>query len=154
MTITLDYTDLQFDEDRAVLTAEEGDFHYELLLARTVFRVDDADFSIQDEKVPLLDFSLVLRTLASELPDGEDADYESPLSWLKITFARSGETVALSSNFTAATATVALSELRHVTAVFHERVMQDLVIRYPNLAENPAAHKFFVPGGQASGSGA
>ena len=100
-----------------MLEAEEGDFHYELLLARTVFRVGDADFSIQDEKVRLLDFSLVLRTLVSELPDGEAEDYESPLSWLKITFARSGETVGLSSNFTDATATVALSELRDATAV-------------------------------------
>lgn len=144
MTITLDYTDLEFDDDSAVLQAQEGDFHYELLLARTVLRVDDADFGIQDEKVPLLDFSLVLRTLAAELPDGEQADYESPLSWLKITFARSGETVALSSNFTDATATVALADLRRATADFHARVMQDLGIRYPTLAQNPAAEKFFV----------
>ncbi len=145
MTITLDYTDLQFDDDRAVLQAEEGDFHYELLLARTIFRVHDADFSIQDEKVPLLDFSLVLRTLVSELPDGGAEDYESPLSWLKITFARAGETVELSSNFTDATATVELSELRRATAVFYARVMQDLLVRYPGLAENPSAQKFFVP---------
>lgn len=145
MTITLDYSDLQFDDDRAVLLAEEIDLHYELLLARTIFRVDGADFSIQDEKVPLLDFSFVLRTLASELPDGEEADYESPLSWLKIMFARSGETVALSSSFTDATATVALSELQDATAAFHARVMQDLVVRYPTLAENPAAQKFFMP---------
>jgi hypothetical protein len=147
MTITLDYTDLDFDDDRAVLLAEETDFHYELLLARTVFRADDADFSILDEKVPLLDFSFVLRTLAQELPDGEQEYYESPLSWLRITFARSGETVALSSNFTDATATVALTELRQATIDFHARVMQDLVIRYPKLPENPAAQKFFAPGG-------
>jgi hypothetical protein len=147
MTITLDYTDLEFDDDRAVLLATEGDFHYELLFAQTVFRVDDADFSIPDEKVPLLDFSFVLRTLASELPDGEEADYESPLSRLKITFARSGETVGLSSNFTDATTRVALSELRDATAAFHARVMRDLVTRYPTLAENPAAQKFFVPAG-------
>jgi hypothetical protein len=145
MTITLDYTDLQFDDDRAVLRAEEGDFHYELLLARTVLRVDGVDLSIRDEKVPLLDFSLVLRSLASQLPDGEEGEYESPLSWLKITFARSGETVTLSSNFTDATATVALGELRDATAAFHARVMQDLEIRYPTLAENPAARKFFTP---------
>jgi hypothetical protein len=145
MTVALDYTDLRFDDDRAVLLAEENDFHYELLLARTVFRVDGADFSIQDEKVPLLDFSFVLRTLASELPDGEQEDYESPLSWLKITFTRSSEIVGLSSNFTEATATVALGELRDATAVFHARVMLDLRVRYPKLAENPAAQKFFAP---------
>jgi hypothetical protein len=145
MTISLDYTDLLFDDDRAVLLAEEGDFHYELLLARTIFRVDDADFGIRTEKVPLLDFSFVLRTLALELPDGEQEDYESPLSWLRITFARSGETVGLSSNFTDATATVALTELRRATTDFHARVMQDLVIRYPKLPENPAAQKFFAP---------
>jgi hypothetical protein len=146
MTITLDYTDLDFDDDRAVLLAEEGDFHYELLLARTILRADDADFSIRTEKVPLLDFSFVLRTLALELPDGEQEDYESPLSWLKIVFARSDESVGLSANFTDATATVALTELRQATTDFHARVMQDLVIRYPKLPENPAAQKFFAPG--------
>ena len=31
--------------------------------------------------------------------------------------------------------------------------MQDLLIRYPKLAENPAAQKFFGPGGSL-GSGA
>jgi hypothetical protein len=147
MTITLDYTDLRFDDDRAVLLAEEGDFHYELLLARTIFRIDHADFSIRDEKVPLLDFSFVLRTLALELPDGEQEEYESPLSWLKIVFARSGESVGVSASFTDATATVALTELRQATIDFHARVMQDLVIRYPKLPENPAAQKFFAPGG-------
>jgi hypothetical protein len=144
MTITLDYTDLDFDDDRAVLLATEGDFHYELLFAQTVFRVDDADFGIPDEKVPLLDFSFVLRTLAAELPDEEEAYYESPLSWLKITFARSAESIGLSSNFTDATATVPLSEFRDATAAFHARVMQDLEIRYPTLGENPATQKFFV----------
>lgn len=74
-----------------------------------------------------------------------EEDYESPLSWLKITFARSGETVGLSSNFTDATATVALSELRDATAVVHARVIQDPLIRYPGLAESPAAQRFFVP---------
>jgi hypothetical protein len=147
MTIMLDYTDLDFDDDRAVLLATEGDFHYELLFAQTIFRVDDADFGIPDEKVPLLDFSFVLRTLASELLDEEEEYYESPASRLKITFARSGETMGLSANFTDATATVALNELRHATAAFHARVMQDLVIRYPGLAGNPAARKFFVSGG-------
>jgi hypothetical protein len=153
MTITLDYTDLDFDDDRAVLLAEETDFHYELLLARAIFRVDDADFSILDEKVPLLDFSFVLRTLASELADGQEEYYESPLSWLRITLARSGETVGLSSNFTDATATVALTELRQATTDFHARVMQDLVIRYPKLPENPAAQKFFASVAQRSGPG-
>jgi hypothetical protein len=150
MTVALDYTDLRFDDDPAVLLAEEGDFHYELLFARIVFRVDDADFSIQDEEVPLLDFSFVLRTVALELPDGETADYESPLSWLKIIFVRSGEAVGLSSNFTDATATVALSKLRDAAAAFHERVMQDLLIRYPGLSENSSAQKFFVPGSRGS----
>lgn len=145
MTITLDYTDLHFDDDRAVLFAREGDYHYELLLARTIFRVDDADFSLPDERVPLLDFSFVLRTLAADLADGDEEEYESPLSWLKIAFARAGETVAVSASFTDATATVALTELQHATADFHARVMQDLVIRYPKLADNPAAHKFFAP---------
>jgi hypothetical protein len=149
MTITLDYTDLDFDDDGVVLVATEGDFHYELLLARIIFRVDDADFSIQDEKVPLLDFSFVMRTLAAELADGEQEDYESPLSWLKITLARSGDSVRLSSNFTEATASVGLDELRDATAAFHARVMQDLLIRYPTLGDNPAAQKFLAPAHRA-----
>jgi hypothetical protein len=39
---------------------------------------------------------------------------------------------------------VALSELRQATSECHARVMQDLGIRYPKLAENPAAEKFFA----------
>jgi hypothetical protein len=146
MTITLDYSGLQLDDDRVVLEATEGDVHYEVLLARTVFRVDDADFSIHDEKVPLLDFSLVLLTLAAALADGAQVDYESPVSWLKIRFARSGETVRLGSNFTHATTTVGLSELRDATAAFHERVIHDLVIRYPTLAKV----RFVIPSSHAA----
>jgi len=115
------------------------------LFARTIFRVNDADFSIPDEKVPLLDFSFVLRTLAADLPNGEDVEYESPQSWAKIILARSGDSVRLSASFTDAVATVELDELRDATAAFHARVMQDVLIRYPALAENAEAQKFFVP---------
>jgi hypothetical protein len=148
MTVTLDYTDLQFDDDSAVLQAEEGDFHYELLLARIVFRVDAADFTIEGEKVPLLDASFGLRTLVESLADGEAASYESPLSWVSITFARSGSEVVISANYTEARATVTLAELQDAVSEFHQRVMQDLLIRYPGLAESPPAQKFLVPGGK------
>lgn len=154
MTITLDYTDLHFDDDRAVLQAEEGDFHYELLLARIVFRADAADFTIEGEKVPLLDASFGLRTLMESLGDGEAESYESPLSWVSITFARSAGQVAISANYTEATATVTLAELQEAVSEFHERVTQDLMVTYPGLAEIPAAQKFFLPGGRGSGSDA
>jgi len=146
MTITLDYSDLQFDDDRAVLLADENDFHYELLFARIVFRVDAADFTLEgDEAPPLLDFSFALRTLAASLADGESDSYKSPTAWARITFTRSGEQVAISASFTEATATVGLTELQDATATFHARVIQDLLIRYPALGENPGARKFLVP---------
>ena len=121
MTITLDYSDLQFDDDRAVLLADENDFHYELLFARIVFRVDAADFTLEgDEAPPLLDFSFALRTLAASLADGESDSYKSPTAWARITFTRSGEQVAISASFTEATATVGLTELQDATATFHD----------------------------------
>lgn len=146
MTVTLDYTDLLFDDDRAVLQADENDFHYELLFARIVFRVDAADFTLEgEEAAPLVDFSFALRTLVDTLADGDSDSYKSPTAWARITFARSGDQVAISASFTDATATAALSELQDATARFHARVMQDLLIRYPTLADNPAAQKFLVP---------
>lgn len=152
MTITLDYTDLQFDDDRAVLLADENDFHYELLFARIVFRVDAADFTLAgDEAPPLVDFSFALRTLVASLADGDSESYKSPTAWARITFARSGDQVAISASFTDATATVALSELGDATAAFHARVMQDLLIRYPKLADSPGAQKFFVPESEPGG---
>ena len=144
MTITLDYTDLQFDDDRAVLLAGENDFHYELLFARIVFRVDAANFTLEDEEaVPLVDFSFALRTLVDALTDGAAASYKSPTAWARITFTRDGDQVVISASFTDAMARVAITELRQASAAFHARVMQDLLIRYPALAENPAAQKFF-----------
>jgi hypothetical protein len=146
MTITLDYTDLLFDDDRSVLLGNENDFHYELLFARIVFRVDAADFTLEgEEAAPLVDFSFALRTLADSLADGESESYRSPTAWARITLTRSGDQVAISASFTDATATAALSELRHATAEFHARVMEDLEIRYPKLADNPGAQKFFEP---------
>lgn len=145
MTVTLTYSDLAFDDDATVLQAEEGDFHYELLLARILLRAGGADFTLGDEKVPLLDASFGLRTLVASLADGEAETYESPLSWTALTFARSGEEVAISANDTEATATVALPELAEATRSFHDEVMQDLLVRYPGLSDNPAAEKFLRP---------
>lgn len=146
MTVTLDYTDLQFDDDRAVLLAGENDFHYELLFARIVFRVDGADFTLEgEEEVPLVDFSFALRTLVDALADGATESYKSPTAWARITFTRTGEEVAISASFTDAQATVSLTELRQASAAFHSRVMQDLLIRYPKLADNPDAQKFLAP---------
>jgi hypothetical protein len=144
MTITLDYTDLRFDDDRAVLLAEETDFEYDLLYARIVFRVDAADFTMGDEYTPLLDASAGLRRVVDLLPDGEAMTYESPVSWAKITFARSGDRVAISANYTEATATVGLAELKEAVSGFHQRVTRDLLVRYPGLAENPAAAKYLA----------
>lgn len=146
MTITLEYTDLQFDDDGAVLRAEETDFEYDLLYARIVFRVDAADFTIEDEYVPLLDASVRLRTLVCSLADGETKSYESPTSWEKITFARSSDQVAISSNYTEATATVSLTDLKDAVVAFHERVMRDLLARYPGLDETSGARVYFAPG--------
>jgi hypothetical protein len=87
----------------------------------------------------------VLRTIVDSLADGDSESYASPTAWARITFTRSGDHVAISASFTDATATVALSELRDASAAFHARVMQDVVARYPGLAENPAAQKFFEP---------
>jgi hypothetical protein len=146
MTITLDYTDLDFEDDRAVMLAEETDFEYDLLYARIVFRVDAADFSIPDEYVTLLDASTRLHTLVDSLADGEAKSYESPTSWAKLTFARSGDQVAISANYTEATATAGLGELQPAVSEFHQRVMQDLLIRYPGLDETPGARGYFAAG--------
>jgi hypothetical protein len=60
VAITLDYTDLEFEDDRAVMLALETDFQFDYLYAQIDFRVDAADFSIAHEHVTLLDFSATL----------------------------------------------------------------------------------------------
>ena len=75
--------------------------------------------------------------------------YKSPTAWARITLTRAGDQVTVSASFTDAKATVALTELRQAAAAFHARVMQDLVIRYPKLADNPAAQKFFAAAAQS-----
>jgi hypothetical protein len=57
----------------------------------------------------------------------------------------SHDQVAISANYTEATATVALTELHDAVKAFHQRVTRDVLDRYPTLAENPAARKFFEP---------
>ena len=111
-----------------------------------MFRADAADFTLEgDEAPPLVDFSFALRTLVDSLADGDSDSYKSPTAWARITFARSGDQVAISASLTDATATVAFGELRDAAGAFHARVMQDLVIRYPKLADSPGAQKFLAP---------
>jgi hypothetical protein len=138
MTITLDYSDLHFDDDSVVLAAGDLEFQFELLLAELIFRVDRADFSFE-EYTTLLDAAAILRGRVDLLQDGETSTYENPISGETLTFARTGDQVAISANYTKATATVALAELKGTVDGFHQRVTQDLLIRYPKLAENPAA---------------
>ncbi|HXD63421.1 MAG TPA: hypothetical protein VNV17_02330 [Solirubrobacteraceae bacterium] len=145
MTITLDYSDLHFEEDRDVLVADEYAFQYDLLYARITFRVDAADFTIKDEYTPLLDVSAGLRRVVDLLSDGEAKTYDSPVSQAKITFTRSGDQVAISANYTGATANVAFTELRDTVKRFHERVTRDVLERYPGLGENPGAQEFLAP---------
>jgi hypothetical protein len=145
MTITLDYSDLHFEEDRAVMLAEETDFEYDLLSVEIVFLVDGADFSITHEHVTLLDFSASLRWLVDSLTDAESTEYKSPTAWAQIIFVRSGDQVAISTNYTKATASVRLSDLQQAVRDFHERVLHDLLARYPGLDETPGARPYFAP---------
>jgi hypothetical protein len=144
MTITLDYTDLEFDDDRSVLLAVETDFQFDLLYAHVVFRAGAADFSLQGY-TPLLDTSAGLRWLMDLLADGETRTWESSVSSDKITFARSGDGVAISASYTEATATVEFAELHDAVRAFHERVTRDVLHRYPGLVENPAAEDYLAP---------
>jgi hypothetical protein len=145
MTITLDYADLHFEDDRSVLLADEYAFQYDLLYARITFRVEAADFTIKDEHTPLLDASAGLRGLVDSLADGEAKTYDSPVSSAKITFTRSGDQASISASYTEATATVALTELHDAVKGFHERVTRDVLDRYPGLVENPDARKYLAP---------
>jgi hypothetical protein len=145
LTITLDYADLDFEDDRDVLRADMYAFQYDLLYARITFRVDAADFTVKDEYTPLLDASAGLRQLVDVLADGEARTYESPVSRAKLTFTRSRDEVAISANYTEATATVALAELHDAVKGFHERVTRDVLDRYPGLVENPDARKYLAP---------
>jgi hypothetical protein len=144
MTITLDYTDLTFDDERSVLLAEGTDFQYDLLYAHVMFRVGAADFALEGG-TPLLDASAGLRWLMDLLADAEQRTYESPVSRAKITFARAGDLVAISATYTEATASVGFTELHHAVKAFHERVTQDVLARYPGLRENPAADEYLAP---------
>jgi hypothetical protein len=148
MTITLDYTDLHFDDDSEVLAADELEFQYELLLAQIVFRVDAADFSF-DEYTTLLDAAAILRGRVNLLDDGQTSTYESPVAWEKLSFARTGHRVTISANYTEATATVGLDELKAAVAAFYQHVTRDLLARYPGLDELPGARPYFVTDGDA-----
>jgi hypothetical protein len=150
MTITLDYADLEFDDDPEVLLADEYAFQYDLLYGRITFGVDAADFTIKEEYTPLLDASAGLRRAVDLLRDGEAKTYDSPVSSAKITFARSGDQIAISANYTEATATVSLTELREAVSGFHHRVTRDLLARYPGLAGNPDAVKYLAQAEQGA----
>ncbi len=151
MTITLNYSDLHFDDDRAVMLAEETDFEYDLLFAQIAFRVDAADFTI-DGHVPLLDVAARLGAIGDSLADGETRNYAVPTGRETLTFARSGDQVAISANYTEATTTVSFAELAPAVSGFHRRVVQDLLARYPGLDATPGARGYFAVGGASSSS--
>jgi hypothetical protein len=143
MTITLDYTDLTFEDGAAVMQALETDFQYDLLYARFIFRVDAVDFSFPGYTT-LLDLAASLRRIVDSLADGETSSYESPVAWEKLTFARSGDQVAISASYTDATATVGLAELKEAVSAFYQRVTDDLLAQYPGLDETPGARPYFA----------
>lgn len=143
MAVTLAYTDLGVEDDRAVLLATEFDFQFDLLYAHVVFRVDTADFTLKGH-TPLLEAAAGLRWVMDRLADGETRTFECPVCSDKISFTRSGDHVVISANYTDATATVGVTELHDAVRGFHERVTRDIRGRYPGLDENPAAQQYLA----------
>jgi hypothetical protein len=143
MTITLDYTDLHFEEDSDVMSASALEFQFEMLAALVVFRVDGRDFSFE-QYTTLLDAAAILQGRVNLLGDGETSSYENPLSSERLNFSRTGDQVTIAANYTQATATVGYTELHDAVTAFWERVARDLLQRYPGLDEAPGARDYFT----------
>jgi hypothetical protein len=139
--ITLDY-ELSPDWNRRTTkidlrSADEMTLRYDCFLGDVVFVVDGADFSARWGWVPVLDFALGLRAIASGLVSKAQELFEFTESDAVIEFRRQGDLLRIEAGYASAAAELRRVEFSLHVERFVARLVADLAGRYRELGSNP-----------------
>ena len=144
--IELDYNILYLsfppNESIDLTLVGETEFRYNLFLGDIRFVLADTDFSVSWGWIPILDFALSLYWLLTRLPTERVETFEFTESEAQIKFLLVGEMVEVSATYSDAKASVPYQQLCKSTYRFLQRVITDLVGRYPELPNNPVFASF------------
>lgn len=120
-------------------TADEMTLRYDCFPGDVVLTVDDVDLSARWGWVPVLDFAMALDDAVDGLTRAQDGtqvvDFTENDAVLELT--RRGTDVAVTASWTTGRAVVALADLRSGAKGLLQRLLTDLVARFPQLADNP-----------------
>lgn len=140
MTIVLDYAlDPSWRrhwEGLDLRSADETALHYKCFLGDVVFIVDDADFSARWGWVPVLDFALSLRAIATALGASDYETFEFTESDDVIEFTRRDGGIRLEASYVKASAEVSYAELSLEAERFLARLLAEFGQTHPELREN------------------
>jgi hypothetical protein len=122
--------------ERDLRHASESELRYECFLGDVTFVADGVDFSARWGWVPVLDFAVGLRSLASELVELREASFEFTESDAAVHCERTDHDVTIDANYAPGRAHLRFTELQVETRRFELRVIAELAADNPTLAQN------------------
>lgn len=122
--------------DLASVTGTQLDYY--LFCGSIIFRVDSASLDALWKWIPVLDFAIKINEIVSGLADGHEEVLEFTECEATISIARTGPDVHIKATYTPASAHVPLEEIRKAAAGFLQKLKNDLLSRFPALAQNVA----------------
>lgn len=143
--------------DLQLKSATEADLRYDCFLGDIILIVGDADFSARWGWVPVLDFALCLKSVASQLeqpPYGEER-FAFTESEAEIVFRRTDATLTVSASYTSAVADLAFTVFLKSVEGFLLRITRALARDFPEFSSNKTAVGLLLdhgPGFRPAGS--
>jgi hypothetical protein len=126
------------DGTRDLATVSEMDLRYDLFLGDLWLRVDGMDFSAPWNWIPILDAAVSFRRIVDDFEHGKDrAVFEFTESNHEIRFERErDQRICVTTTFADGEGRVTLSDLRSSVHTFFSRILEEAVIRCPDLKQN------------------
>lgn len=114
------------------------DLDYYLFCGDVFFRIDGVDFDTPWGWIPLLNHCVRMCLVTMELRNDGRAVLEFTENEATISFELQGNQVAIAASFVDASASVSIQELREAVTAFSEKLLRELVMRWPALTGTAA----------------
>ena len=113
--------------------------HYRYFYGDATFVINEVDLSTRGGFLTLVDFAVELDRIATALLANDDSAqvYNFTESDDSISFRRKQEVIEVSSSYAPGVASAGPSELSIEARLFLLRVLNDLIVRHPELGRNP-----------------
>lgn len=120
--------------DIKTVTSTQLDYYF--FCGSIVFRVDSACLDALWDWIPILDFAIKINEVVAELLPGKAGVLEFTESEDTIQFRQQAANVVIEASYAPDKATTSIRELRAAARELLVRLKEDLLERYPALAEN------------------